>query len=93
MASEKKIFLSCMYETQKHPLRVVPRKRCSENMRQIYSRTPMSKYDFNKVASILVKNLQTEKALLEQHLDEEEQRSSSRQEYINALRVSDKLTT
>ena len=41
--------------------------------------------------SILVKNLQAEKALLEQHLDEEKQRSSSRQEYINALKVSDKL--
>ena len=41
--------------------------------------------------SILVKNLQAEKALLEQQLDEEQQRSSSRQEYINALRVSDKI--
>ena len=91
MASEKKIFLSCMYETQKHPLRVVPMKRCSENMQQIYSRKRMSKCDFNKVASILVKNPQAEKALLEQHLDEEKQRSSSRQEYINALKVSDKL--
>ena len=41
--------------------------------------------------SILVKSLQAEKALLEQQLEEEQQRSSSRQEYINALRVSDKL--
>ena len=35
---------------QKQPLRGVPRKRCSENTQQIYRRTPMSKYDFNKVA-------------------------------------------
>ena len=28
-----------------------PRKRCSENMQQIYRRTPASKIDFNKVAS------------------------------------------
>ena len=35
---------------QKQPLRGVPRKRCSENMQQIYRRTPMPKSDFNKVA-------------------------------------------
>ena len=35
---------------QKHSPRVVPRKRCSEIMRQIYRRTPMLKCDFNKVA-------------------------------------------
>ena len=29
-----------------------PRKRCSENMQQIYRRTPVPKIDFNKVASI-----------------------------------------
>ena len=34
---------------QKQPLRGAPRKRCSENMQQIY-RTPMLKCDFNKVA-------------------------------------------
>ena len=28
----------------------VPRKRCSENMQQIYRRTPMPKCDFDKVA-------------------------------------------
>ena len=28
----------------------VPRKRCSENMEQIYRRTPVPKCDFNKVA-------------------------------------------
>ena len=35
---------------QKQPLRGVSRKRCSENMQQIYRRTPMPKCDFNKVA-------------------------------------------
>ena len=34
----------------KQPLTGVPRKRCSENMQQIYRRTPMPKCDFNKVA-------------------------------------------
>ena len=37
-------------EFQKQPLRYVLRKRCSENMQQIYRRTLMPKYDFNKVA-------------------------------------------
>ena len=31
----------------------VLRKRCSENMQQIYRRTPMPKYDFNKVIEIV----------------------------------------
>ena len=31
----------------------VPVKRCSENMLQIYSRTPMRKCDFKKVAKQL----------------------------------------
>ena len=35
---------------QKQPSRGVHRKRCSENMQQIYWRTPMPKCDFNKVA-------------------------------------------
>ena len=35
---------------QKQPPGGVPRERCSENMQQIYRRTPMPKYDFNKVA-------------------------------------------
>ena len=35
---------------QKQPLRGVLRKICSENMQQIYRRTPMPKCDFNKVA-------------------------------------------
>ena len=35
---------------QKQSPRGVPRKRCSENMLQIYRTTPMPKWDFNKVA-------------------------------------------
>ena len=34
----------------KQPLRVVPRKRCFENMQQTYRRTPMPNCDFHKVA-------------------------------------------
>ena len=37
-------------QVQKQPPRGVSRKRCSENMPQIYWRTPMPKCDFNKVA-------------------------------------------
>ena len=33
---------------QKQPCRVVLRKKCSENMQQIYKRSPMLKCDFNK---------------------------------------------
>ena len=36
--------------TEKQPSTGVLRKRCSENMQQIYRRTPMSKCEFNKVA-------------------------------------------
>ena len=35
---------------QKQPPRDVSRKRCSENMQQIYRRTPTPKCDFSKVA-------------------------------------------
>ena len=41
------------YVLQKQQPRGVPRKRCSENMQQIYNRTPMPKYDFNKIAKQL----------------------------------------
>ena len=34
---------------QKQPARCVPRKRCSENMQQIYKRTPMPKRDFIEI--------------------------------------------
>ena len=40
----------CHGKVQKHPSRDVFWKRCSENMHQIYKRTPMPKCDFNKVA-------------------------------------------
>ena len=36
------------YNKQKQPSRGVFKKRCSENMQQIYRRTPMPKCDFNK---------------------------------------------
>ena len=39
-----------MRQFQKQPPRGVPRKRCSENMQQVYKRTSMPKCDFNKVA-------------------------------------------
>ena len=42
---------------QKQPPRGVFKKRCSENMQQIYRRTPMRKRDFNKAALKLYWNL------------------------------------
>ena len=39
---------------QRQPCRGVLKKRCSENIQQIYSRTPMPKCDFNKVANLLI---------------------------------------
>ena len=44
------LFLCQWNEEQKQPSRDVLRKRCSENMQQIYRRAPMPKSDFNKVA-------------------------------------------
>ena len=38
---------------QKQLSRGALRKSCSENIQQIYRRTPMPKYDFNKVATLL----------------------------------------
>ena len=38
----------------KQPPKGVLRKRCSENMQQIYRRTPIPKCDFNKVALRLI---------------------------------------
>ena len=37
---------------KKQPPTVVLKKRCSENMQQIYRRTPMPKRDFNKVKQL-----------------------------------------
>ena len=42
--------------TQKQPSSGVLRKRCSENMQQIYRRKPMPKCDFNRVAKQLYWN-------------------------------------
>ena len=44
-------------DKQKQPSRSVLRKRCFENMQQIYRRTPMPKWNFNKVALQLYLNL------------------------------------
>ena len=46
---QKVIFCETVY-AQKQPSRGVHRKRCSENIQQIYRGTPMPKCDFNKVA-------------------------------------------
>ena len=35
---------------KKQPSRGVLKKKCSQNMQQIYRRIPMPKHDFNKVA-------------------------------------------
>ena len=43
-------FLRKVSYNQKQPSRGVLRKRCSENMQQIYRRTLIPKWDFNKVA-------------------------------------------
>ena len=42
--------LTIHFKLQKQPSRSVFRKRCSDNMQQIYRRTPILKCDFNKVA-------------------------------------------
>ena len=48
---EKVVPKVCRKFTGKHPYRsMIFRRRCSENMPQIYKRTPMPKCDFNKVA-------------------------------------------
>ena len=49
-----RVFCSCSF--QKQPFRGVLRKSCSENMQQIYRRTPMLKCDFNKFAKQLYWN-------------------------------------
>ena len=40
-------------DLQKQLSRSVPRKRCSENMQEIYRRTLMPKCDFQKVIKLL----------------------------------------
>ena len=54
---KQQIWSSLSFDNQKHCLKMqkqpsisVFRKRCSENMQQIYRRLPMPKCDFNKVA-------------------------------------------
>ena len=48
--------INTMLNLQKQPSRGVLKKRCSEKMQQIYSRTPMPKCHFNKVAKQLLKS-------------------------------------
>ena len=43
------LFLAEDFKLQKRPFRGVLEKKCSENMQQIYRRTPMPKCDFNKM--------------------------------------------
>ena len=57
LVNEKNLLFSgIVNSSQKQPPRGVFKKRCSENMQQIYRRTPMPKYDFNKVAKQLYWN-------------------------------------
>ena len=46
----------CLYILQKQPSRVVLKKRCSENIQQIYRSTHMPKCDFNNAALQLYGN-------------------------------------
>ena len=46
-------FSKAFDHVKKQPSRGVLKKRCSENMQQIYRKTPMLKCDFNKVAKQL----------------------------------------
>ena len=46
----------CFLHGQKQPSRGVPRKRYSEYMQQIFRRTPMPKFDFNKSSQQLYWN-------------------------------------
>ena len=57
LVNEKNLLFSgIVNSSQKQPPRGVFKKRCSENMQQIYRRTPMPKCDFNKVAKQLYWN-------------------------------------
>ena len=50
------VAIRIMSNIQKEPSRDVLKKRCSENMHQIYGRTSMPKRDFNKFAERLYWN-------------------------------------
>ena len=47
------IFFLRVKKNQKQPSRGILRKKCSENIQQIYRRTPMPKCDFNKVLGLV----------------------------------------
>ena len=48
------ILIHLTEKSQKQPSRGVLRKMCSENIQQVYRRTPMPKCDFNKVSLQLI---------------------------------------
>ena len=52
----KQKYLMAFRHKSKQPSPVVLKERCSENMRQIYRKTPMPKCDFNQVAKQLYRN-------------------------------------
>ena len=52
----KKVFWKIWQILQKHQTQPSSRKRCSENIHQIYKRTLMSKCDFNRVTKQLYWN-------------------------------------
>ena len=49
----KSLCTFALMNVQKQPPIGAPRKKCSENMQQIYRRTPMPKCNVNKVAKQL----------------------------------------
>ena len=63
------LFIYCIFIpfiVRKHPSRGVLIKSCSDNMQQIYKRTSMPRFDFNKVALHLYWN-RTLATLLKSH--------------------------
>ena len=49
----KNLLSPLLFITHKQRSNGALRKRCSENMQQMYTKTPMSKCDFNKLAKKL----------------------------------------
>ena len=56
MRFPRSLTVSLINKFQEQPSRDVLMKRYSENMQQIYRRTPMPKCDFNKVAAIALRH-------------------------------------
>ena len=51
--SQLSCFKKANFSKQKHPFRGVLRKRCSENLQQIYKTTPMTKGNSYKIVKII----------------------------------------